>query len=137
MREKTVSDLEEKLAVFFRFFPRLPFNIKNLVVDSAPYLAISVGGIILLLTGVNLWRPKTNAVFIFNHYLQIVFNLLTATILFLSFKPLINRQLKGWQTLLYLTLIQLPLFIFTVNLGGLILSLLTFYLLFQIKEHYY
>jgi len=139
--KNSLSDLEIKLAGFFRLFPSLPSSIKDLIVDWGPYFVLMAGILIILSSGILnffivAWAPKTYEFSIYNYYLQIVFNLIAATILLLAFKPLQNKKLGGWRMLFYLALLETVLFIFFINLSGLILCLLSFCLLFQLKDRY-
>jgi hypothetical protein len=141
MSKSSLSDLETKLVSFFRLVPSLPSNTKNLIVDYGPYFVLIAGILAILSSGIlNLfivgWAPKTYEFSIYNYYLQIIFDLIAAAVLVLSFKPLQKKQFRGWRILFYLMLLEVVLFIFTINVFGLALCLLTFYLLFQVKERY-
>ena len=141
MAARSFSDLETKLDGFFHLAPPLPADIKDLIVNYGPYLAL-VGGILGILSSGILnffivgWAPKMYEFSLYNYYLQVVFNLIAAVILLLAFKPLQNKKLRGWRMLFYLTLLEVILLIFTINVAGLIFCFLSLYLLFQVKDKY-
>jgi len=54
----------------------------------------------------------------------------------LSIKPLFARVLKGWTFLFYAQLLALITSLGHVNLGSLLVTVISFYLLYQIKHSY-
>jgi len=141
MASDSLSNLETKLDGFFHLAPPLPTDIKDLIVNYGPHLAL-VGGVLGILSSGILnyfivgWTPKMLEFSIFNYYLQIIFNIIASVILLLSFKPLFNRQYHGWQMIFYLALLEVLLFIVALNIAGLFLLIIMFYLLFQVREKY-
>jgi len=135
------QEIEAKLGNFFRLAPSLPKTLKSSIVKYTPYLILITGILAILSSGIlnffiPAWAPKMDKFSLFNYYLQIVFNLIAATIIFLSFKPLANRQYHGWQMIFYLGLLEVFLSLVTLNIAGLFILTSLFYLLFQIREYY-
>lgn len=54
----------------------------------------------------------------------------------IAIKPLFARQIKGWTLLFYSQLLSLVVSLGHYNFGSLIFSVLSFYLLYQIKKSY-
>lgn len=139
MAKKTLSDLEERLENLFKKVPSLPSEIIGLIVDYGPYLALISGilGILSILRfGIFFVPFGLIGLSLVNYYLQIILNIIASIILILSFKPLKEKKYRGWQMLFYLTLIYTVFAIFFFNLGGLVGVILSFYILFQIREKY-
>lgn len=143
MAKKTLSDLEKRLGQIFKNAPNLPSDIKDLIVDYGPYLAL-IGGIMGLLSGfvfklyTGVFSPTyaLTGLFLWNYYLQTILNLVASVIMIVSFKPLKEKEYRGWQMLFYLTLIYAVFAIFSLSLAGLVGVILSFYLLFQIRGKY-
>jgi hypothetical protein len=142
MVTKSLPDIEDRLNNLFKKAPSLPHEIKNLMVQYGPYL-ILLGGVLGILASGWLnffiigFTPKLLEVSLINYYLQIILNIIASVILLFAFKPLLEKKQQGWRMLFYLNLLEVVILIFTVNLSGLLISLLGFYLLFQVREKYY
>lgn len=141
MAGNSLVDLEKKMSVFFSRFPSLPSKTKKLFVNRGPVVVFVCGLLIIFLSGlINIFflggPPKNYQFSSYNFYLQTIFNLIAGTILILSFKPLKQKKLSGWQMVFYLTLLETVLSIFIINLVGLIICFLSFYFLFQVRENF-
>lgn len=54
----------------------------------------------------------------------------------IAIKPLFARQIKGWTLLFYSQLLSLVVSLGHYNVGSLLFTVLSFYLLYQIKKSY-
>lgn len=54
----------------------------------------------------------------------------------IAIKPLFARQIKGWTLLFYSQLLSLVIYLGQYNIGSLLFTVLSFYLLYQIKKSY-
>ncbi len=128
--------------------PVLPDNFKEVLVKVAPWfiiigLLLSIPVLIALLgfssmipgvtvTGMHGMAGFTSMVIIIP--LAILFTTLVLQIMALP--GLFNRQYRGWQLIFYANLIGLVATVLSFTLGGLLIDVIVFYLLFQIREKY-
>jgi hypothetical protein len=136
--------LEKELEPIFAKFPAFPENIKELLVQIAPYFAILIavlGGLaVLTLMGMSSsigiameayggssWRM----------WLSILSAGASAVFCVMAFKPLQSKQKKGWDYMWYVSLISLASNVLSFNfIGAIIGGLIGFWILFQIKSKY-
>lgn len=72
-----------------------------------------------------------------NLMVAMIMSLAIAVIEVLAFPYLLKRQMRGWKLLFYASLLSVVQFLLTGNIiGGLLGTLLSLYLLYQIKELY-
>jgi hypothetical protein len=130
--------------------PQLPKEWRELLVKVAPYLAIigvvlGVPGVLALLglstfvvplgtiSGMVSGRPFLG----FGYLINVIFLGVMIVLEALSISPLFKRSKTGWNYMYYATLIGAIQNLISFNLGGLIIgTLLSLYLLFQVKEYY-
>ena len=141
------SNLDEYLG---KKAPRMPKEWREFLVKAAPYLAILgvVLGIPAVLTllglgaflvpfgtlgGIVTGRPFLGVGYIINIAFLIVILVIEA----LSISPLFKRSKTGWNYMYYATLLGAVQNLVSFNIGGLIIgTLISLYLLFQVKEYY-
>ena len=142
MKQLTLNDLEIRLQAIYSRLPHLPSDIISLSVDYCPYVILVSGVLTLLTSGIlklyTLGLPLifSDGIIGINIFLGMIFNLVAAIILIFDFKPLKDRQIRGWRTLFYLNLLLMLLSLISFDLFSLIIPLAGFYLLFQIKHYY-
>lgn len=142
--ENSPLPLEKELEPIFAKFPAFPENIKDLLVQIAPYLA----GLIVVLGGLSILSifgmgSSLNALGYsaygssWNMWLSILSLGASAFISLLAFKPLQNKEKKGWNYMYYISLIGFATNVISFNIfGALIGGLLSFWILFQLKSRY-
>lgn len=123
----------------------IPTNIKDLIVQFAPYLTIL--GVILEVPAVltifgfggffysfpGFWTPR----FSFFYQLSIVVLLATMVLEAMAIPGLFQRTKKAWRLLYYAALVWVVFNLVHFDLVGAIVSgLISFYILFQVKEYY-
>lgn len=141
------SNLDEYLG---KKAPQLPKEWRELLVKVAPYLAIigvvlGVPGVLALLGlgtfivplgtfgGLVTGRPFLG----FGYLINVLFLALMIVLEALSISPLFKRSKIGWRYMYFATLVGAVQNLINFNLGGLIIgTLLSLYLLFQVKEYY-
>lgn len=142
MAPQSLTDFESRLEEMFARLPSLHRDVIDLIVLYGPYVVL-IGGIITVL-GSGVFRFITGAPLSFdvrglntyNYYLLIVLNLIYGLVLLAAFKPLLKRQMSGWRTLFYITLLYGFVSIVSLDVLGLIGPILSLYVLFQIKSSY-
>ncbi|MCE7897780.1 hypothetical protein DYH11_01025 [Candidatus Microgenomates bacterium CPR3] len=106
---KTYSDQLDKILTEYlvKKAPILPKSVKNFLVSVAPYFAL-LGAIL----GV-----------------QVVLSAL-------AIKPLFARRAHGWRLMYYSQLLSVILLVRGLSLGSLVMTILSFYILYQVKASY-
>jgi hypothetical protein len=125
--------------------PALPANIKELLVNFAPWIIIisiilAVPAILAVLGFGTLFAPLG---YVFRarlgllYILSIIFLLVTLLIRVMALPGLFNRTRKAWNLLYYSVLLNAVYSLLTVSIVGFLLgTLISLYLLFQVKEYY-
>jgi hypothetical protein len=130
--------------------PQLPKNWKDVIVKFAPYLAIigvvlGIPGLLALfgigtfviplgtLGGVISGRPFLGV----GYLLNVIFFGVILVLEALAIPGLFSRSKKAWNLLYWSALVGAVQNIISFNVGGLIIgTLLSLYVLFQVKEYY-
>jgi len=130
--------------------PQIPAQWKELLVKVAPYLAIvgvvlgipavlalfGLGAFVVplgTLGGIASGRPFMGVGYI----VSIVFLAVMIVLEALSISPLFKRSKTGWNYMYYATLLGAIQNLISLNIGGLIIgTLLSLYVLFQVKSYY-
>ncbi len=135
--DKVLSDYLVKKA------PVLPKGGKDFIVSVAPYLALigAVVGIPALLAVFGLGAIATPFVWIAGSRTGIfwLFWVVGAAQIVLSamaVKPLFARRGKGWRLMYYSQLLSLLSTLQYFNVGSLVMTVVSFYLLYQVKASY-
>jgi uncharacterized membrane protein YtjA (UPF0391 family) len=139
---KLESILDEYLG---RKAPSLPANIKELLVNFAPWITIltivlevpsllAVVGITAYVSPYMYWAgARLGAMY----YVSLVFLVIMLVIRCLSLPGLFSRSLSAWKLLYYSTLLWLVYSLLHYNIvSGLVGTLVSLYLLFQVKSYY-
>ncbi|MDO8496990.1 MAG: chromate transporter [bacterium] len=125
--------------------PAIPANIREIIVKIAPWLTLlgvimSIPAILAVLGLGAMMAPLAflggmgaGAAF----SISIVFVAITIILEALAIPGLFSRSRKGWDLLFYSALVSAVSSIVTFNIGGLIIgTLLTLYIMYQIKGYY-
>ena len=139
------NDLEEKLTeVFGKKMPKLPENFKKIIVKIIPYLMVvllilwipvilALIGIIITATPLVLLSGAKG----FSYLVSIVCGLIMMGLQIKAIPGLFKRQIKAWRLLFYISLINVIATLLKLNIWGLIVeTIISWYFLFQIKNHY-
>lgn len=123
--------------------PTLPKDLVKFLVAIAPWFAVlgAVLGIPAILAAFGLGALVTPFAFLAGarsgaFWFYWVVGLAQVILAGLSIKPLFAKQLKGWQLLLYSQLLSLVVSLGHYNPTNLIVTIVSFYLLYQIKKSY-
>jgi hypothetical protein len=123
--------------------PVLPKNIKDILVKLAPYFAIlavifglpailAVLGLGAVITPVA-WVAGTRTGFF---WLFWAVGLVQIVIAGMSIKPLFARAGHGWRLMYYSQLLSIISSLGSYNVGSLVFTVLSLYLLYQVKSSY-
>ena len=135
--DKVLSDYLVKKA------PVLPKGGKDFIVSVAPYLALigAVVGIPALLVVFGLGAIATPFVWIAGSRTGIFWLFWTVgaaqiVLSAMAVKPLFARRGKGWRLMYYSQLLSLLSTLQYFNVGSLVMTVISFYLLYQVKASY-
>jgi hypothetical protein len=142
----SLKSLEDTLDLYFgQKAPAMPTNIKELIVNLAPWLTLILGLLslpaILFVFGLGtLLAPFSFLGGVragFNYGLSMIVLAVSVVLEFLSIPGLFKRSRQGWNFVYYSALVNALYNIVSFNLGGLIIgALISFYVLFQVREYY-
>lgn len=140
------SKLEDTLALYLiKKAPALPTNIKEAIVQFAPWITLVVLILTLPLVLAVLGLGAVVSPFAFlggvtagtNFILTLLFSGVSLVLEGFAIPGLFKRSKKAWNLLFYAALLGGIQNVVTINLGGLLIgTLLSLYLLFQVKEYY-
>jgi hypothetical protein len=145
--ENSPLPLEKELEpIFTEKLPAFPENIKDILVQVAPWLALIGGiiGVLSLLTALGATTVLSFGAFGNEHFSSpwylwvgiLWLGALTALCI-ISFKPLQNKEKKAWKYMYWLTLIGLVFNILSFSwISGLFSAFISFWILFQLKSRY-
>ncbi|MFT4031712.1 MAG: hypothetical protein QM669_04780 [Siphonobacter sp.] len=137
---------------FLKTLPEFPANVKDIIVQVLPWLAL-IGGIFgvigilgsLGLTGISVFT--FSGTLMFAGLFTLASNALTAILDLLAFNPLRSNRRQGWNFLYYSVLVATAFSIvagllnFPYGIGGIILTIIVagieLWILFQVRERYY
>ena len=135
--DKVLSDYLVKKA------PALPKAGKEFLVTVAPYLALlgAVLGIPALLAVFGLGAAMTPFVWLAGSrtgifWLFWVVGAVQVALSAMAVKPLFARRGKGWRLMYYSQLLSLLSSLQYFNVGSLVMTVISFYLLYQVKASY-
>ena len=123
--------------------PALPKDIVKFLVAISPWFAVlgAVLGIPALLAAFGLGALTTPFAYLAGarsgaFWFYWVVGLAQVILSALSIKPLFAKALMGWQYLFYSQLLSLIVALGHYNIGSLLVIVVSFYLLYQIKKSY-
>ncbi len=140
------EQLEDAVAPYFT--DKAPFQIpdgaKEFLVTIAPWFTLIgvILGIPTILTafGLGAWFVPfgwVSDVQLSSYWMAAVFTLVTLILQAMAIPKLFKREKAGWNLAFYVSLVNIVYGVFYENLIGLVLStLISWYLLFQIREKY-
>ncbi len=143
--KELLTDLEEKLEeIFVDKIPyQIPNNIKELIVNYGPYLLVfslffqflNILNVGYFTSYFGLMGVKMGLVY----QVERLFLLITLIIeaVAIALPGLFQKKLSSWRLLFYSSLVMVVRGVVVFDIFGLVIStLLSWYLLFQIKEYY-
>ncbi len=141
---KTVNRYIDILGNLFSKFPNLSYKSQKAIVDVIPYLALIFGtlGVALTLVALGIFTifepiaQVTGVKGTSGNFFFVLLSLISSILLLSSFTPLLKKKTLGWERVYFSRVIALVSNIITLSIEGVILSLIGFFILYQIREHY-
>lgn len=143
-----MNQLIETLELYFgKKAPQLPPKAREVLVKIAPYITIL--GILLLIPAILVllglgtmlptMAPYASYGYAYNNVMIIaIFSIVLAVLYIIALPGLFHPSPKGWNFMFYATLVSALQNILMMNLLGLVIGLvISFYILFQIRPHYF
>lgn len=142
-----MKKLIDEIDKYVKKVPALPANIKELLVQFAPWAAILSVVVaipaVLSIFGMGSYLSAYGMGGYFfarwgmRYTLMVAFLIANLVLRGLSIKGLFAKSIKGWNFLFYSILLYFVYAIFTFDIvGGIISTLISLYLIFQIRESY-
>ncbi|MDO8658089.1 MAG: hypothetical protein Q7K55_05085 [Candidatus Levybacteria bacterium] len=146
--DKLINSMEKA----FASLPPLPKSIKDFIVVINPWVALIFGilGVFSLLSAIGLFTSispfmalggtvaggSMMAAFTFKLMLGLALGFIAAVLMLVAFPGLRSNKASGWRMLFLSEAVSAVSNIIGISIIGFILSLVIFYILFQIKSYY-
>lgn len=141
-----LAELENLCDEYFgKKAPSLPENAKEAIVKFGPWIALillvisapAILGLLGLGAALSPFAYLGNFSAGIGYTVSIVFTVVIMVLEIIALPGLFKRAKSGWNMMFYVTLLQAVDSLVSVNIGGLIIgTLLSLYVLFQIKSYY-
>lgn len=143
------NQLVKPLENIYKNAPALPSNIRELLVNFAPWISL-IFGVLTLLAGVGglgvftvlspfatLYGGVGYSAFLVVSSIIVV---VEGVVMLLAFSPLKKRLMRGWNLMVWTQVLALLSSVVTLRVGSIvgaaIGALIAFYLLFQMRSYY-
>jgi len=141
-----LSDLERLLEEYLlKKAPTLPEGAKEAIVKFGPWitliLMVLAAPVLLAAFGLGTFLAPFTFMGGFNagfgYMVGLVFSIVVIVLELIALPGLFKREMKSWRLMYYVTLLNAVHNAVTLNLSGLIIgTLLSMYILFQVREYY-
>lgn len=141
-----VNKLEAWMADIFKNVPHLPEGGRKWLVDVAPYISLIFGilGVVGLVTagGLSLVVLAFTLGASLGLTLHILISLVSVVLFLMAYKGLKAKSKAGWNLVFWSELVSVVgvlvgiVTMYGMNIGGLIGCAISFYILFEIRDHY-
>lgn len=131
---------------WFKKFPPLPENVKDILVKIAPWLALVFGvlGVLTSLAATGLMAALSPVMVLgggvgaaTGGVVGAILALVSSVLMVMAFTGLKNRKIAGWKYSFYSQLVSVVASVVALNLVGAVIGgVIGFYLLFQVKSYY-
>lgn len=140
MAKNTKNDLIEQVEKLYAQLPDLPLNIRDVLVQITPWIAI-IFGVLGIVAGLGVIGVSPLALFGgINTGVTVlasgVATIIASALMVIAFPKLQKLQLGGWELLFWSEAVGMLSSLLLLSVSGILGGLIGFYLLFQIKSHY-
>lgn len=143
-KKNSINNYIDSIGNFFSVFPDLSKGATQPIISIIPWLALIFGtlGIAAAVVGLGIFTiiepiaqvtgvKRTGFDFIF-----VLLSLVSSALLLSAFAKTQRKEKKGWQLLYYSESAALLSDVLSKDIVGILLSLLVFYILYQIRSYY-
>lgn len=138
--EKLIAPMEEAFAKL----PPLPKGVKDFIVTILPWLALIFGllGVLVALAalGILTFLAPLAAIGNVNQTtaltIGLILGMISSVVTLVSFPGLLSKKITGWNLIFLSVVVGVISSIEAIFIVGIIVSLIEFYILFQIKSYY-
>ena len=139
------SDWQGKMEEFFMKFPALPKPAREVLVKVTPWFALIFGilGVLAGLTGLGILSVLSPFMVLGGGFtatsgslLGMLAGVVSAALLLAAFPGTKARKMQGWNMLFWSEVASVVSALLSLTLTGVLLALISFYLLYQIKSYY-
>ncbi|MGH7245529.1 MAG: hypothetical protein ACREGI_01180 [Candidatus Levyibacteriota bacterium] len=144
-KSMSVQDWMSMMENWFMKLPSLPKNAKDAIVSITPWIALVFGvlGVLGGLAGLGVLTAFSPFVMVNGGWggaagsiIAAVISLVASVLLLMGFPGTKKRQMKGWKMLFYSQVASVVASVVSFSVAGVLVNLIGFYLLFQIKSYY-
>lgn len=145
MAQKQTQEWMQMMEEWFMKLPPLPKGGKDAIVQITPWIALIFGvlGVLGGLAGFGVLAALSPFIAMSNGFsgaagslVGAAFGLVASAILLAAFPGTNKRKMQGWTLLFWSEALSTLAAVLSLSLTGVLVSLIGFYLLFQIKSYY-
>ncbi len=143
MAKTGIDSIIPTMESWYKPLPKLPAGIINFLVTVAPWFALIFGalGVLGTLTAFGVLSFVTPYFMMYGKgaglwQLAVVGGFISSVLTLLAFPGLRDRKLQGWTMLFWAQIVSVVSTLLALNIGGIIVAAICFYILFQVKARY-
>lgn len=145
MAKSSLDGIMDSVGNLFDKLPVLPKDVKDVIVNITPWVALIFGvlGVLGALAGfgvLSVFSPLAvmggGAGALGSGMVAVVLWLVSSALLLAAFPGTRKQKVQGWNYLFYSETVSLIANVISFNLGGILIALVAYYLLYQIRSYY-
>lgn len=140
---KKQADYMAQVEDWFLKLPALPKGGREAIVGITPWIALIFGilGVLASLAGIGVLTALSPFVYVGGGHplgaiLSSILGLVASILLLVAYPGTKARKMHGWNMLFWSELASLVGAVVAISVSGVLVSLIAFYLLYQIKSYY-
>lgn len=142
--KNTLDKYIDSVETYYEKLPSLPKGGRKFIVTVLPWIALIFGalGVLGAISGLGLFSQFSSYVNLAGSnvigvsMLSLVLGLVSSVLLLVAFPGLKNKKEKGWRFLYYSEVVMLVSSIVIFSVSGILMTLLGFYILYQVRSYY-
>ena len=139
-----MNSLIQRLERLYSGAPKLSSSVREIVVEALPWLSLGGGLLLVLMAAIDLTSSPFVSILqgpvLAYLMLSAALSLISGVLLLSSFLPLRKKEKRGWMLLFLVEILFIISPVLSLNLGNilmnLVLALIGFYFLFQVRPAY-
>ena len=143
-KKNSLSGVIDSVGEYFAKLPAMPKGGRDFFVMILPWAALILGGLGVLgaISSFGLFSYFSpymyygGTSFVGRGVIVIVLGLVSSVLLLMAFSPLSKKKERGWNLVYYGQALGLVSNIVMFSVGGILVTLLGFYILYQIRSYY-